>query len=82
MLSPKTFPCAGERVTQRLTVEEQQVLAKCFATGLSLLLKIRPETLRGKLNFPQNLKNFSDVGRDQVIHLKLVCATQPLNEMY
>lgn len=44
MLSPKTFPHAGESVTWRLTVGvEQQVLAKCFATGL--LLKIRPETL-------------------------------------
>lgn len=32
--------------------------------------------------FSQNLKNLSDVGRDQVICLKLVCATRPLSEMY
>lgn len=46
MLSPKTFPRAGEGVTQRLTVgEEQQVSANCFATNLLFLLKRRPETL-------------------------------------
>lgn len=32
--------------------------------------------------FSQNLKNLSDGGRDQVICLKLVCATRPLSEMY
>lgn len=54
MLSPKTFPHAGERVTQRLTVgDEQQVLGNCFATNLLFLLKRRPETLWGKLNFPE-----------------------------
>lgn len=35
-----------------------------------------------EIESPENLKNLSDVGRDQVIHLKLICATWPLSEMY
>lgn len=52
MLSPKTSPRAGERMTKRLTIgEEQMILAKCFATDL--LLKIRPVTFYRKLNSPK-----------------------------
>lgn len=46
------------------------------------IIKNKTRNIMREMEFPQNLKNLSGVGRDQVIHLELVSATWPLSEMH
>lgn len=76
MLSPKTFPHAGKKMTKRLTVGEEhgKVLGSWPA------INNKTSHIAQEIEFLQTLKNSSDVERDQVI--ALMCAVSVCNTAF